>query len=104
MTTQTQYLDTIDSIIKEKVDQFKNESVSITHRNTLPNTGIYRQNCWFKVPDVICVFVDIRGSTQLSAVSHDNSTANLRELAELEPELEKLEKQMMQYLKELNIK
>ena len=30
--------------------------------------------------------------------------ANLRELAELEPELQKLEKQMMQYLKELNIK
>lgn len=30
-------------------------------------------------------------------------SANLRELAELEPELQKLEKQMMQYLKELNI-
>jgi type I restriction enzyme M protein len=30
--------------------------------------------------------------------------ANLRELAELEPELQKLEKHMMEYLKELNIK
>jgi type I restriction enzyme M protein len=30
--------------------------------------------------------------------------ANLKELAELEPEIEKLEKEMDRYLKELNIK
>jgi hypothetical protein len=37
-------------------------------------------NNWYKIKDVISVFVDIRGSTKLSAVAYDQSTASIYEL------------------------
>lgn len=35
---------------------------------------------WLKVPDVICVFVDMKDSTRLSATAHDKSTASAFQL------------------------
>lgn len=35
---------------------------------------------WLKVPDVICVFVDMKDSTRLSATAHDKATASAFQL------------------------
>ena len=43
------------------------KSVSVTERNKLPPTSaipIENPSSWIKVRDVICVFVDMKGSTQ----------------------------------------
>lgn len=59
------------------------QTVSITDRNKLPQTHeipIENPTLWFKVKDVICVFVDMKGSTKLSANSHEKSTASVYRL------------------------
>ncbi len=55
---------------------------SITHRNKLVANGVYPliDNNWLKIPDVICLFVDIRNSTGLSAITRPESTAFIYEL------------------------
>ncbi len=56
---------------------------SITAYNTIPDTAlipIQNRRLWFKVPDVVCVFVDMKGSTQLSASKHDRGTAGAYQL------------------------
>jgi len=79
--TQTKYLEGISDLISEREAIFRKD-ISITNRNTIPSDGKYplENNQWFKIPDVICLFVDIRNSTGLSAVSHDKSTASIYEL------------------------
>lgn len=52
-------------------------------RNKIPDTTdipIENPRHWLKIPDVICVFVDMIGSTRLSADAHDNSTAGAYQL------------------------
>ncbi len=78
--SKEQYLDGIRELIEEKTAEFSSNNVSVIERNTLPANGNYQQNCWYKIPDVICIFVDIRGSTRLSASVHDKSTASVYEL------------------------
>ncbi len=73
-----QYLDNIDKIIASSVEKFNN-SVSIQNINNLPSNWKYPMNHWYKVKDVISVFVDIKNSTGLSATSHQNTTANIYE-------------------------
>ena len=56
---------------------------SITVRNSIPDTPqipIENPKQWLRIPDVICVFVDMLGSTRLSAESHDASTAGAYQL------------------------
>lgn len=81
MSENKQFLLSIESIIADRVEVFKKVN-SITDRNSLPSNGNYPQtdNQWYKIKNVICVFVDIRGSTQLSATNHDNSTASIYDL------------------------
>lgn len=72
----------IKSIIDDARALYK-KSASITQRNSVPDTNqipIENPQNWLKIPDVICVFVDMRGSTQLSAANHDNSTARAYQL------------------------
>lgn len=78
--TQTRYIDTIRDLIAERESVFQQNN-SITNRNTLLIDGSYplRDNQWVKIPDVVCVFVDIRNSTGLSASTHDKSTASVYE-------------------------
>jgi class 3 adenylate cyclase len=55
----------------------------ITVRNHLPDTSevpIQNPLHWLRIPDVVCVFVDMKGSTQLSAGAHDNGTAGVYQL------------------------
>jgi hypothetical protein len=53
-------------------------SRTIESRNDIPDTTripIANPLHWLKIPDAACVFVDMKGSTQLSATLHDRSTA-----------------------------
>lgn len=78
---QTKYLEGISELIDERVSIFKKEN-SISNRNSLVGDGQYPlvDNQWLKISDVVCLFVDIRNSTGLSATTHDKSTASIYEL------------------------
>jgi class 3 adenylate cyclase len=70
-------LPSIDKIIEIELGHFRN-SVSITNYNQIPDTTIIpieNPTAWLKIPDVICCFVDMEGSTKLSAGNHDKTTA-----------------------------
>ena len=77
--SNSQHLSNIQVIIDDAVRKF-GQTRSITNRNTLPVNGRYPIVEWLKIPDVICVYVDIRNSTWLSAISHSKSTAWIYEL------------------------
>ncbi|MFO1088657.1 MAG: hypothetical protein U1E46_03645 [Hyphomicrobiales bacterium] len=67
----------IQSIVDEEAAFFRG-SVSVTERRTIPDTSqipIENPTYWLKVPNVIACFVDMEGSTQLSASTHANTTA-----------------------------
>ncbi len=56
---------------------------SITNHNRIPDTDaipIENPQYWLKIPEVVCVFVDMKGSTKLSATEHDKSTAGVYQL------------------------
>ena len=44
-----------------------------THSASIP----LDTNKWLKIPDVVCVYIDMKNSTQLSAQNHDKSTASI---------------------------
>ncbi len=77
----SKYLEGIQELIDEKVSLF-GQSKSITNRNSLPSNEGYPLTDlqWLKIEDVICLFVDIRNSTGLSATAHENGTAAAYEL------------------------
>lgn len=82
MVSDDQVLQSVKEIIDDARLLYK-KSASITLRNTIPDTNqipIENPQYWLKIPDVNCVYVDMRGSTQLSASSHDNSTARAYQL------------------------
>ena len=67
----------IQSIIDQETTYFKSP-VAITERGTIPDTGLIplvNPTAWMKIPDVIACFVDMEGSTKLSASTHPNTTA-----------------------------
>jgi class 3 adenylate cyclase len=70
------------SIIQEQLNIYK-QGTSITVHNFIPNTTeipIGNPNHWLRIPGVICVFVDMKGSTKLSAAKHDRTTAGAYQL------------------------
>jgi class 3 adenylate cyclase len=70
-------LPSIEKIIETELGYFQ-QPVSITNQNQIPDTKIIpiqNSTTWFKIPDVICCFVDMEGSTKLSAGSHEKTTA-----------------------------
>jgi class 3 adenylate cyclase len=77
----SKYLESVENLIEARLEVFRTEN-SVTDRNNLPDTGTYphADNHWFKIQNVICLFVDIRNSTGLSASSHEKSTASVYEL------------------------
>ena len=67
----------VEKLIEEETNIF-DQNVSITQRNSIPDTKhipIENPTHWFHIPDVICCFVDMEGSTKLSASIYDKSTA-----------------------------
>lgn len=65
------------ALFEEQLALYK-KGASIQVVGRIPDTTeipIENPRHWLRIPDVVCVFVDMKGSTQLSAASHDKSTA-----------------------------
>lgn len=77
-----QLLPSIESIIKASKELFK-QTVEITQKSSIPDTQdipIANPKKWLRIEDVICIFVDMKGSTLLSASKYDKSTASAYQL------------------------
>ncbi|MCQ9207993.1 MAG: hypothetical protein NG712_01245 [Omnitrophica bacterium] len=82
MLSVTQIPERYRNIIDEQIKIFDQQR-SVQVKNKIPDTAdipIESPNHWLRIPDVICVFVDMKGSTQLSASTHDKSTAGAYQL------------------------
>lgn len=74
---RTQLPERFREIIQRQREVYDN-SARITEAQRIPDTteiAVKDDAEWIKVPDVICVFVDMIGSTKLSASQYDQSTA-----------------------------
>ncbi len=70
------------TIIDEQVELYEKRK-TFERRNAIPDTDsipLYNRLHWLRIPDVISVFVDMKGSTQLSAQTHENGTAGAYQL------------------------
>lgn len=70
------------SIIEESLTIYK-EGITYEVRNQIPHTSqipITDEKHWLRIPDVICVFVDMKGSTKLSAATYSKTTAGAYQL------------------------
>lgn len=70
-------LPAIENIISNEVNYFR-QAVSITPVSKIPDTAnipIENPTSWLKISKPICCFVDMEGSTKLSASLYDKSTA-----------------------------
>jgi len=77
MITQNQLPENIRNIIDKQVDKFK-ENVFTDKYSEIPMADHFpteQSNKWFKIKNVICVFVDMKNSTKLSASHHASNTA-----------------------------
>ena len=75
-------LDAYSTIIENEIDNYyKKKTIQVV--NNIPDTQdipITDSLHWLRIPEIVCVFVDMIGSTQLSAVNHDVSTAGVYQL------------------------
>src|SRR4051812_40470787 len=74
---ETQLPSFLRQVVDEQLDIFQ-QGRSITNYNAIPSTDqipIENQRHWLKIPNVICVFVDMKGSTRLSATNRDRDGA-----------------------------
>ncbi len=82
---QSQYLDSIQKIIDEQ-KKIYGRGTSIQACNQIPETNKIPIESsdkpwhWLKIPQVICVFVDMKGSTRLSANRQDKTMAGIYQL------------------------
>ena len=82
MLTDDQLPKRYRDVIDEQVSIFK-QGRSVTVRNSLPDTDeipLDNPHHWLRIPDVICVYVDMMGSTRLSADTQDRNTAGAYQL------------------------
>ncbi len=80
--SESQISKNIRDIIEKELQQFQ-EGVSISERNLIPDSTqipIQKPNEWFRIKDVTCVFVDMIGSTKLSATKRQNTMAKIYRL------------------------
>lgn len=71
----TKYKDIIDGQIEKfKNNIFTEEVDKIPNVDDIPGEGTTK---WLKIPDVICVFVDMKNSTKFSASHHAGTTAKV---------------------------
>lgn len=80
--TNTQLPSFLRATIDEQVKVYE-QPRSVTVVNEIPETTqipIENPVHWLRIPDVICIFVDMKGSTQLSATTKDKSTAGVYQL------------------------
>ena len=77
MVSEKQMLAACREIIAAEVKVFEQGS-TVEVRNQIPDTvdvPIQDPRHWLKIPDVTCVYVDMKNSTKLSATNHDHTTA-----------------------------
>lgn len=69
-------------VFSDQVEVFKTgASVQVVnHIPRTPDIPLDDKTHWLKVPNAICVYVDMLGSTKLSATSHERSTAGAYQL------------------------
>lgn len=77
----TQIPDRFLEVIGTQIDEY-NGALNITSVSTIPDTRAIPidDQHWIKIPDIVCVFVDMTNSTSLSATSHERSTARAYQL------------------------
>jgi class 3 adenylate cyclase len=69
---------TVQNIIDEELQHFAT-GARVTNQGAIPDTTqipIENPVHWLKIPNVIACFVDMEGSTKLSATTHERTTAN----------------------------
>jgi class 3 adenylate cyclase len=67
----------VQDIIDDELSHFES-GASVTVQNRIPRTSeipIQNPTHWIKVPDIVACFVDMEGSTRLSATAHERRTA-----------------------------
>lgn len=72
----------IKKIFEEQESVFYTNATT-QRRNAVPSTSeipIQNKNLWLEIPDVICVFIDMKGSTRLSISTDPKSTASCYQL------------------------
>lgn len=82
MITDEQMPQQFREIIDEQISIY-DEGRSVQVVNAIPDTSnipIENPKHWLKIPNVICVYVDMLGSTRLSAEAYDKSTAGAYQL------------------------
>lgn len=82
MSSEQQMPKSLRAVVDEQLALYRGRR-TIQNRNSIPPTTdipIRDPQHWYKIPDVICVFVDMKGSTQLSANLHDRSSAGVYQL------------------------
>jgi class 3 adenylate cyclase len=82
LIAENQMPERLRSIVEDQVKLYAGRQ-SVEVRDKIPPTTeipLQDQTRWQKVAGVICVFVDMKGSAQLSANKHDRSTAGAYQL------------------------
>jgi class 3 adenylate cyclase len=70
------------TVIQEQIDLY-DEGRLVEPKDAIPDTPdipIANPKLWLRIPNVVCVFVDMLGSTRLSADAHDKDTAGAYQL------------------------
>jgi class 3 adenylate cyclase len=79
---ETQLPERFRAVCQEQIDIY-NKGRTVQVRNSIPDTNdipLDDKRHWLRIPDVICVFVDMTNSTGLSAATHDRKTAGAYQL------------------------
>lgn len=78
MSSSGQYLESIKFIIDSAGEEYNN-GAAISNKRLIPypENIPQRNNSWVRIDGVISVFVDMTGSTKLSATRHEKSTAEI---------------------------
>ncbi|OGM98475.1 MAG: hypothetical protein A2915_00745 [Candidatus Yanofskybacteria bacterium RIFCSPLOWO2_01_FULL_41_34] len=73
-----QFLESVLNIIDSTTERFRQgEQVEQKDRIPLTDTVPLESNTWWRLNDVVCVYIDMKNSTQLSAQKQDKFTASI---------------------------
>lgn len=82
MLKTTQMPERFRLVVNDQISAY-DKGRSVENRNSIPDTTdipLDDKRRWFKIPDVIAVFVDMVASTKLSATTQDKNTAGADQL------------------------
>src|SRR5438034_555774 len=80
--TESQLPDRFRQEIQEQIEIY-NRRRTFEERKSIPDTTdipIHDKTRWFRIRNVVCVYVDMLGSTQLSASTNESATAGAYQL------------------------